>query len=50
MEYGVHLPQITFEGQTWSLHRFVAYTETAEQLVLLRLRGQMARRELPVAN
>ena len=32
MEYGVHLPQITFEGQIWSLHRFVAYTETAEQL------------------
>ncbi len=32
--YGVwvHLPQITFEGRTWSLHHFVAYTGTAERL------------------
>ena len=32
MDYGVHLPLISFEGETFSLGRLLEYTETAERL------------------
>lgn len=32
MEYGVHLPQIAFDDDSWSLNGLVEYAETAEQL------------------
>lgn len=32
MEYGVHLPQIAFDDDPWSLNGLVEYAETAEQL------------------
>lgn len=32
MKFGVHLPQIAFEGPSWSLDELVEYAQTAERL------------------
>ncbi len=32
MDYGAHLPVISFDAQPWSLQRVLTYTETAERL------------------
>jgi len=32
MDYGVHLPQITFDGRPWSLRRLLEYVEITERL------------------